>query len=215
MISRRPDGWSWMRNFHICWTHVRTKLAERPDGCIWIVILALCMSASGRESTSSRRLHQSSLIRTWKENLKLIDHWTSSGRAAEMSGWMQAGTEASRCSEWSGQKSTSSRRMMLGLSGVRTDGTVDRWVSGRLTGNRLFWLQNLLKHFWIAESLIKQHLYIQVILSKQNEANHKLTNSLFSHSGTKITWPVWKYIPGLKIKITPPFCHTWTKGKTE
>jgi hypothetical protein len=32
------------------------------DGCIWIAILALWMSASGRESTSSGRLHQSSLI---------------------------------------------------------------------------------------------------------------------------------------------------------
>jgi hypothetical protein len=65
--------------------------------------------------------------------MKLIDHWTSSGRAAETSGRMQAGTEVSRYSEESGQKFTSSRRMMLGLSGVRTvwhvfqkAGTVDR-----------------------------------------------------------------------------------------
>jgi len=50
---------------------------------------------------------------------------------------------------------------------------------------------------------------------KQNEANHKLTNSPFGHSGTKITWPVWKYIPSPKIKITSPFCHKRTKGKTE
>jgi hypothetical protein len=36
------------------------------------------------------------------------------------------------------------------------------------------------------ESLIKQHLYTQVILSKQNEANN--TNKLpIGHSGTKIT----------------------------
>jgi hypothetical protein len=82
---------------------------------------------------------------------------------------------------------------------VRTDGTVDRWVSGRddtsserLTGNRLFWLQNLLKLFWIAESLVKQHLYIQVILSKQNEANN--TNKL-------PIWPFWdkNHLTGLEI----------------
>jgi len=48
----------------------------RPDGSIWIAILALCMSASGRESTSSGWLHQSSLISTWKE----IWSWSSTGR---------------------------------------------------------------------------------------------------------------------------------------
>jgi hypothetical protein len=65
--------------------------------------------------------------------MKLIDHWTSSGRAAETSERMQAGTEASRYSEGSGRKSTSSGRMMLDLSGVqkvlyvvRTARTVDR-----------------------------------------------------------------------------------------
>jgi len=76
------------------------------------------------------------------KNLKLIDHWWTSGRAAEMSGRMQARTEASR-------HSVGSRRMILvcPASGqdehvVRTDGTVDRWTSGRdnmssgrLTGN--------------------------------------------------------------------------------
>jgi hypothetical protein len=60
--------------------------------------------------------------------------------------------------------------------------------SRRLTGNRKsFDLQNLLKHFGIAKSPVKQHLYIQVILSKKNEANYNLTNSPFGHSGTKIT----------------------------
>jgi hypothetical protein len=130
----------------------------RPDGCIWIEILALCMSASGRESTSSGRLHQSSLIWTWKENLKLIDHWTSSGRAAETSGRMQAGIEASRYSDGFGRKCTSSRRMMLGLSGVqtvwhvvRTDGTVDRWASGR-DGTIIQTADKELEIFWLASS---------------------------------------------------------------
>jgi hypothetical protein len=58
--------------------------------------------------------------------MKLIDHWTSSRRAAEMSGRMQAGTEASRYSGGSGRKSTSSGRMMLGLSGVQTEWHVVR-----------------------------------------------------------------------------------------
>jgi hypothetical protein len=71
------------------------------------------------------------------------------GRAAEMSGRMLAGTEASRYSGGSGRKDTLSGRMMLVCLAssrdehvVRTDGTVDRWTSGwddtssgMLTGN--------------------------------------------------------------------------------
>jgi len=76
---------------------------------------------------------------------------------------MQASTEASRYSGGSRWKDTSSRRMMLVclVSGrdkhvVRTDGTVDIWMSGRddtssgrLTGNLkcfiFFAVQSLLK----------------------------------------------------------------------
>jgi len=115
--------------------------------------------------------------------------------------------------------------MMLGLSGVRTvwhfvwtDGTVTdgrpdgmAQSSGRLTGN---WKSSESEALLNSRIHVK-HLYTQVILSKtQNEAKI-LTNSPFGHSGTKITWPVWKYIPGPKIKITPPFCHKGTKGKIE
>jgi hypothetical protein len=102
---------------------------------------------------------------------------------------MQVGTKAYRYSEESGQKFTSSKRMILGLSGVRTvwqvvrtAGTVDRWASGRddtssgqLAGNRLFWLPESSETLLNSGNPVKQHLYIQVILSKQNEANHKLT----------------------------------------
>jgi hypothetical protein len=83
------------------------------------------------------------------KNLKLIDHWWTSGRAAEMFGRMQAGKEASRHSVGSGLKDMSSGRMILVClaSGqdenvVWTDGIVDRWTSrwdntssGQLTGN--------------------------------------------------------------------------------
>jgi hypothetical protein len=72
------------------------------------------------------------------KNLKLIDHWWTSGRAVEMSGRMQAGTEASRYSGGSRRKDTSSGWMMLvclafgrGWHVVWTDGIVDRWASGR------------------------------------------------------------------------------------
>jgi hypothetical protein len=84
---------------------------RRPDGCINLPLFEL-----------------------WKENMKLIDHWTSSGRAAETSGRMQAGTEASRHNEGSERKSTSSGQMMLGLSG-RPDSMArcpDGWNSGQM-----------------------------------------------------------------------------------
>jgi hypothetical protein len=53
---------------------------------------------------------------------------------------MQAETEASKCSGGFGQKSTSSGRMMLGLSG-RPDGRASRpdgWNSGQM-GVRAGW----------------------------------------------------------------------------
>jgi hypothetical protein len=147
-------------------------IGKRSNGCIWIAILALWMSASGRESTSSGRLHQSSLIWTWKENLKLIDHRTSSERVAETSGRMQAGIEASRYSggsgqnphrpdEWclvcrvSGRNGMSSRRLELWID-ERPDGMASRPDSCQ--GTDFSWLANsaeTLEHFWIAKSLLK------------------------------------------------------------
>jgi hypothetical protein len=72
---------------------------------------------------------------------------------------------------------------------VRMDGTVDRWASGRddtssgrLARNRLFWLQNLLKYFWIAESLVKQHL-LQTSDFVQIEWGQSQTNSGYPEFG--------------------------------
>jgi hypothetical protein len=62
MIGSRPDGWSWIGNFLNWWTRVWTKADCRPDGDIWIVILTLCMSASGRLKQSSFKLN---LERIW------------------------------------------------------------------------------------------------------------------------------------------------------
>jgi hypothetical protein len=203
-----------------------------PDGWILIVILPLCVSASGRESTSSGRLNQSSLIWTWKKNLKLIDHWRSSGRDAETSERMQAGTEASRCRWVSGRKSTSYGRMMLWSVGRPNGMTrrLDGWNCGpmsvrtgwhvvRTTCRELKYLtckivQNHLKHFWIVDSLWNASLHTSDFVQSEWGQSQKVTNSPFGHYGTKITWPVWKNIPGPRIKITPPFCHKGAKGKT-
>jgi hypothetical protein len=67
--DERVSGWLKLNTQFPYQMHVRPDHADRrPDGCIWIEILALWMSASGRESMSSRRLYQSSLIWTWKES---------------------------------------------------------------------------------------------------------------------------------------------------
>jgi hypothetical protein len=74
------------------------------------------------------------------KNLKLIDHWWTSGRAAERSGRMQAGTEASRHSVGSKRKRYVIRTDDAGLSGVRS-GWIHRpngWNSGQM-GVRMGW----------------------------------------------------------------------------
>jgi hypothetical protein len=156
MIGRHPDSWSWIHNFHISCMRVRTMADWRSNCWIWIAIPALRRSASGQESTSSGRLHQTSHSWTWKES----EAWSNTERhprAAETSGRMQTGTKASRYSGGSRQKSTSSGRMMLGLSGVqtvwhvvRTDGTVDKCASG-WDGTVVRTADREPEIFWLAE----------------------------------------------------------------
>jgi hypothetical protein len=154
------------------------------------------------------------------KNLKLIDHWWTSGRDAEMSGRMQAGTKASRYSGGSGRKDTSSGRMMLVClaSGrdehvVWTEGIVDRWTSGRddtssglLTGNLkssiFFAVQSLLKKLWQVESLFTASLHISDFVQTQNEAKI-LTASLHDSDFVnrmkpiKLTWRTTANVHGI------------------
>jgi hypothetical protein len=150
--------------------HARPNQADcHPNRCIWIAILALCMSASGWESMSFGRLHQSSLTQTWKES--------EADRSLDV-----VRTDASWHRSFSIQW-----RVRTEIHVIRTDGTVDRWASGQddmsfgqLAGNRLFWLAESSKTLLNSGIHVKQHLYKQVILSKQNVANHKLTSMIFT-----------------------------------
>jgi hypothetical protein len=132
MKGRRPDGWSRICNFLISCTRVRTKADWRPDRDIWIAILALWRHASGRDTNIVRTDVSIFPYFELGKNLKLVDHWRSSGRAAETFERMQAGTEASRYSIGSGRYGTSSGRLEL-----LTDGHPDGMArsSRRLTGN--------------------------------------------------------------------------------
>jgi len=110
----------------------------------------------------------------WKKSWSLIEHWESSGRAAESSGRMQAtvvwsfstqmkvrtGIDVIRTDDalvWSasGWYDTSSGRLMLWIAGCPDDMTrrPDGWQGTEfsdLQTVQIFW-----KHFWIAESLLK------------------------------------------------------------
>jgi hypothetical protein len=80
MIGSRPDGSSRIGNFLLWCTRVRTIAVRRPDGYSWIAILALRRRASGRDTTSSRRLIYLPFLGTWKE----IRSWLSTGRCPDV-----------------------------------------------------------------------------------------------------------------------------------
>jgi hypothetical protein len=103
------------------------------------------------------------------------------GNKRRLDGWCliclasgRYGTSFGRKEQWTDERPD---RRNSGQMSVRTGwhGHPDGWQG---TENLLTCKQNLLKYFWIVESLLKHHLYKQVILSKQNVANHKLTQLL-------------------------------------
>jgi hypothetical protein len=200
MKGRRPDTWSWIGNFHISYTRVRTKADWRPDRDIWIAILALCMSASRWETTLSRRCINLPIFWTWKESevdRSLMNVWT---------GCWDVRTDASWNRSFSIQWRVRTKRYVVriddaGLSGVRTvwhvvrtNGAVDRWASGldntssrRLTGSLkssiFFAVQSLLKILWQVESLFTASLHISDFVQTQNEA--KILTLLFWYYNPK------------------------------
>jgi hypothetical protein len=138
MRSNRLDGWSGISNFLLRWTRVRTIVVRRPDGYIWIAILALRRRASGRDTTSSGWLIDLPFLGTWKE----IRNWSSTERRPDVllkrpdgckldrtfSIQYSVRTEWSHCPDgwcWSVLAVRTVEHV------VRTDGTVDRWASGR------------------------------------------------------------------------------------
>jgi hypothetical protein len=176
--NSHPDGWSRIGNFLLWWTRVRTIAVKLPDGGIWIAILALRRRASGR-------LIDLPFLGTWKE----IWNWSSTERRPDVLLKRPNGCKLDRTfsTQW---------RVQTERHVVRTDGTVDRWASGRdgsivRAADReleilLTCRQNRLTSLWIVESLFTASLHISNFVQTQNEAKI-LTNRTFDHSGTKIT----------------------------
>jgi hypothetical protein len=122
----------------------------------------------------------SSLSWNLERNQKLNKYWEASRHAAETSGRMQAGTETSRYSMGSGRNEHFIQTDDSGLSSVqtgwhvvRTDGTVDRWASGR-DGSIVRMADMELKflltcRLWIVESLFTASLHLSDFVQTQNE----------------------------------------------
>jgi hypothetical protein len=173
MRGSRPNGWSRIGNFHISCTRVRTKTDRHPDKDIWIAILVLRRRASGRDTTLSGRLDDLSFTGTWK-----VSETGRVPRGVRTCCWNvrtdASWIEPSRHSGGTGRKCTSSGRMILGLTAIRTIWHVVRtgWLDrpDGWQGTEIFAVQSLLRELWIVKSLFTASFHIQVILSKtQNE----------------------------------------------
>jgi hypothetical protein len=136
MRGRRPNSWSRIGNFLNWWARVRTNADWRPNGDIWIAILALFISTSKRETTSSGRCINLPIFWTWKESdadRSLMDVRT---------GCWEVQTDASWNWIFSIQCRVRTERYVVrtddaGLSGVRTvwhvvrtNGVEGKWASG-------------------------------------------------------------------------------------
>jgi hypothetical protein len=139
----------------------------------------------------------------------LISYWKASGRAAETSGWLQAGTEASRYSEGFGWKSMSSERRMLGLLASERYGTssgqMEQWTDERPDGmtrcpdgwqrTKFFWLVSSAKSFDI---ILNSGIPVKNIFTYkwfcQPECSQSKPNKL-------PLWPFWdkNHLTGLEI----------------
>jgi hypothetical protein len=135
----------------------------RLDVWIWITILALWMSTSRLESTSSGRLQQSSHICVFEWNPKAWSNIESrsEGLMNRPDGCKLEQFEASRHRGRSKRESCYLDRWCFSLMCVRTvwhvvrtASALDSWASGRydtssgwLTGNQIFWLANFVESF--------------------------------------------------------------------
>jgi len=160
MIDWHPNGWIWIEKLAFGWAR-SDENPHRPDDCSNLPIFDF-----------------------GKKIWSLVEHWVSSGRAAETSGQMQAGAV------WS---FSTQRKVQTGIHVVRTDDAMktlaenphrpdgmtcrpDGWQGTEFSGSTLN-----------SGIPVKKHHYKEVILSNRMRPIYKLTNSHFGLSWTKIT----------------------------
>jgi len=115
----------------------RPRLTDVQTVIFELQILALWRHTSRRDTNIVRTDVSIFPYSELGKNLKLVDHWRSSGRAAETSKHMQAGTEASRYSIGSGLMWTPSR--ITRPDNEREPKTVLRTDSNGKTSTRCLW----------------------------------------------------------------------------
>jgi hypothetical protein len=113
-------------------------IGSRPDGHIWIAILALRRRASGRDTTSSGRLTDLPFLGTWKE----IRSWSNTGRHPDMLLQRPDGCKLAQKlhdTVWGPDEMNTSfgRMMLVCLASERDDtssGWMEQWTDGRSDG---------------------------------------------------------------------------------
>jgi hypothetical protein len=88
----RPNGWSYARNFHISSSRVRTMKADVWMSEFWMRNLPYGWAHPDGNPHCPDGCSDLPLYVLWKEILLPVEHWVSSGRAAETSRRKQAGT---------------------------------------------------------------------------------------------------------------------------
>jgi hypothetical protein len=146
MVGSHPNGWSWIGNFLLWCTRVRTTAVRRPDDHIWIAILALRVRASERDTTSSGRLIDLPFLGTWKE----IRNWSSTGRCPDV---MMKRLDGCKLAQklldtvWGpdGMNTWSGRMMLVCLASGRYDTLSGRDGSIVRTADRELWISSNLQ----------------------------------------------------------------------
>jgi hypothetical protein len=172
MIAKRPDGWSWIRNFHICWTRVQTMLTvvrtvvfelrflpykwARPDRIHVVRTVASIFPYLNleRKSEADRSLD---VVRTGCWDVRTDARWNISFTIQ----WrVQTKIHIVRTNDaWSIRRPDGMAHRPdgwnCGQMSVRTGWHVVRTAGREPKSLTCTTMQNPLKHFWIVESLLK------------------------------------------------------------
>jgi len=101
VIPCRPDGRTFATsNFHIKASRVRTMLTGVRTSGLWMRYLPYGWARPDGNPRRSDGCSDLPITMFWKEILKLVEYWVSSGCVAETSGRMQVGVVRNFSTQW-------------------------------------------------------------------------------------------------------------------
>jgi hypothetical protein len=155
MIGRRLDSWSWIHNFHICWTRVRTKLTDVRTVVLELRFLPYVLV---RPNGNPRRLDGCINLPLFELGKNIWADWSLDVVRTDAS-WNR-----SFSIKW---------RVRTEIHVVRTNDTRFVGCSDGMARRPNGWqgtnfsdLQNLLKHFCISKTLLNNIFTYKWFLSK-------------------------------------------------